>query len=182
MGKKQISFRTTISVPSDLKERMDRVKEPVNWSALACRAFEDKLAEIAARKESKAMIDVVERLRASLRNEQGESFNDGYETGTKWAGNTATAAELMRLESFQKRAKTKSQREWENWFWPQGTHKPWMALVAEIQDNKNLYPMTAQAFWKTLLSETSQKPDDGNFLRGFVEGAVELWGKVREQL
>ena len=42
--------RTTISVPSELKARMDAVDESVNWSAVACQAFELKLAEITKRK------------------------------------------------------------------------------------------------------------------------------------
>ena len=136
MAQKHRPFRTTISVPGDLKARMDRVKEPVNWSALACRAFEAKLAEIAARKENKTMIDVVERLRDSLRNQQGESFNEGYETGRKWAENTATAVQLDRLESFQKTMRAKSQSEWESWFWSEGTpHRVWIIFLASALRN-----------------------------------------------
>lgn len=41
------SVRTTISIPADLRRRMCKVKEDVNWSALACVAFEAKLLEIA---------------------------------------------------------------------------------------------------------------------------------------
>ena len=40
--------RTTISIPDDLKKRMDRIKGPVNWSAVAVAAFEQRLVEIAA--------------------------------------------------------------------------------------------------------------------------------------
>src|SRR6266446_8123193 len=97
MPEKHVSTRTTISVPAQLKVRMEQVRESVNWSAIACQAFENKLAEIAARKENKSMNDVVERLKASLRSDQGKSFNEGYEAGTNWAENTATAAELARL-------------------------------------------------------------------------------------
>src|SRR5438477_10267197 len=106
MTEKKGPFRTTISLPGNLKARMDRVKEPVNWSALACRAFEGKLAEIASRKECKAMTDVVERLRVSLRNEQGKSFNEGFGAGRKWAENLATAAQLKQLKGFQKTLRT----------------------------------------------------------------------------
>jgi hypothetical protein len=183
MANKQSSFRTTISVPGDLKSRMERVKEPVNWSALACRAFENKLAEIAARKETKTMSDVVQRLRASVRSEQGESFNEGYETGKHWAEETGTAAQLKRMETFLKGMKAKSQREWENWFYSQNGHLPWLAVVGVIQDDKNIHPLNGTDFWKTVLGdETSQKPNDPDFLRGFVEGATDLWVKVQPQL
>ena len=59
--------RTTISIPRALKSRMDEVTENVNWSAVAARSFEDKLAEIISRKEIREMEEVVERLRASKR-------------------------------------------------------------------------------------------------------------------
>ena len=38
--------RTTITVPGELKKRMKRAGSKVNWSAVACEAFETKLAEI----------------------------------------------------------------------------------------------------------------------------------------
>jgi hypothetical protein len=52
--------RTTITVPADLKARMEAVGEPVNWSAIACQAFEQGLAKIA-RGQS-------ERIRKMVRN------------------------------------------------------------------------------------------------------------------
>ncbi len=174
--------RQSVSISADLRRRMDQVKELVNWSDVAAKAFEAKLAEITARKENKVMTDVIERLRVSLRKEQGMSFNDGFEAGRKWAENDATAPELKRLESFENITKAKSPSEWQNWFLLCGTHKPWLLLVSVIQDDKNAHPLTAQAFWKGLLGEASQEVNNGDFLRGFVEGAVDLWAKVQEQL
>ena len=37
--------RTTISIPTELKRKMERVKEPTNWSAIAARAFAAKVAD-----------------------------------------------------------------------------------------------------------------------------------------
>ena len=39
----------SVSVTPELKARMDKVKQKVNWSAIACRAFEAKLSELANR-------------------------------------------------------------------------------------------------------------------------------------
>jgi hypothetical protein len=181
MADRSGSVRTTISVPSDLKARMEKVKG-VNWSALASRAFEDKLAEIASRKETKVMSDVVERLRASVRNEKGESFNAGYALGREWVKNIAEAPQLKRLEAFRKLMKARSPADWVNWFEFRGNHKPWFELVGIIRDDKNIRSVTALGFWKVLLGEPSPKPDDGDFLRGFVEGATDLWVEVQEQL
>jgi hypothetical protein len=182
MAEKEGVFRTTISVPSDLKTRMDRVKEPVNWSAIACRAFQDKLAEIASRKEIKTMTEVVERLRATLRNEEGKDFSHGYELGRKWAENAASATELKRMEKFQETSKTKSKQDWDTWFWPRGTHHPWRILVGVIRNEKDVHPMTAQAFWQDIVAGSSVTSVDGDFLRGFVQGAVDLWAQVKSQL
>ncbi|KKL87683.1 hypothetical protein LCGC14_1932280 [marine sediment metagenome] len=39
-------IKTMISIPHDLKCQMANVDEYVNWSAVACQAFQAKLAEI----------------------------------------------------------------------------------------------------------------------------------------
>ncbi len=46
MDEQQGATRTNISLPRELKARMDQVKEPVNWSAVAGKAFEAKLLEL----------------------------------------------------------------------------------------------------------------------------------------
>lgn len=48
-------MRINISVPYDLKARMDAVRnETTNWSKVACRAFEAQLCAIASTKGTKA--------------------------------------------------------------------------------------------------------------------------------
>ena len=66
MGKKQPkTVRTTISMPRELKQRMDKVPDEVNWSALACQAFREKLAESDfQKKEIIVKSNVVERMLA----------------------------------------------------------------------------------------------------------------------
>src|SRR5262245_57540294 len=92
-------FRTTISVPLDLKKRMDAAGAGVNWSAVACRAFEVELAEIAARKKEKTMDDVIQRLRASKLRGASEAHKEGDAAGRKWARDHAEADELQNLEN-----------------------------------------------------------------------------------
>ncbi len=41
--------KMTIYVPDELKGRMDEV-EGVNWSPLACQAFESKLAQVITKR------------------------------------------------------------------------------------------------------------------------------------
>lgn len=46
MAKKPTTYRQIVSIPANLKERMDKVADQVNWSAVAARAFEEKLKEL----------------------------------------------------------------------------------------------------------------------------------------
>jgi hypothetical protein len=81
MGKKKPGiYRTTISISADLKRRIDKAGEDVNWSAIAARAFESKLADIAAKKEKKNMDDVIQRLRASRTVLGSDEQDRGYGT------------------------------------------------------------------------------------------------------
>src|SRR5262245_38612223 len=91
-------YRMTVSIPADLRERIEAVREPVNWSAVAAGAFEAKLGELAARKGKKTMKDVVQRLRASARKSENLDYQAGEQSGRDWAANTAEVAQLKRLE------------------------------------------------------------------------------------
>jgi hypothetical protein len=60
---------------------MDAVKEAVSWSSLACRSFEAKLGEIAAKKGSATIEDVIQRLRASRSKGSSETYQVGFDAG-----------------------------------------------------------------------------------------------------
>src|SRR5205809_1051596 len=90
--------RTNISLPRDLKARMDAVTEPVNWSAVAAQAFEAKLAELNARKEGATMEDVIARLKAADALDNKTEFQAGLKNGESWAEKTARPRQLRRLE------------------------------------------------------------------------------------
>jgi hypothetical protein len=77
---------------------MDRADEQVNWSAVACRAFEEKLAEIALKRGRKTMDDVIQRLRASKVRGSDPVYWDAHAIGRRWAETTAEADQLERLE------------------------------------------------------------------------------------
>src|SRR4051794_7369221 len=94
-------YRTTISIPQDLKEQMDAVKDQVNWSAVAARAFQAKLFEIQARKaKSMSKEDVVKRLRALQEQEGEEEYAEGKQAGREWAERQAKPRELRRLADY----------------------------------------------------------------------------------
>jgi hypothetical protein len=159
MGKKTPYFRTTISVPRHLKRRMDAVTESVNWSALACRAFEDKLAEIATNKEEKTMIAIIQRLRAS---NPDVFYQQGQDEGRRWASEQAKCDDLLRLERFHDRKRASG--EWETYFdRPDGL----------------LY---RKEFWRSIVGKDAFSDHHHAWFRGFAEGALALWLEVKDRL
>lgn len=182
MGKKKAGpTRTTISLPSELKQRMDRVGEPVNWSAVAAAAFEEKLASITAKKQRKNRMDVIERLRASRRKSDVIEFQDGEQVGRRWAIDEAEAVELENLSAFIDRLRG---YEEETVYEPtssaySGAETVFFAIAPDCDRDRSM----ASDFWERVLGEghveNAHRPE---FLRGFVHGSLALWNEVRDEL
>ena len=171
------TIRTTISVRRDLKRRMDKVKEPVNWSGLASEAFERKLAEIESKKENPIMSDVIERLRTSKRQAESEDYQHGWNLGQEWAEKYASAPELIRLEKWSSEP-IYAVDEMCNAF----TADELLAFSIHPEDQTR---SGAKVFWECAIGpdELSQeKLSLPEFLRGFVEGAIDVWDKVKNQI
>lgn len=93
--------RMTIYVPDELKARMDRSGDRVNWSAEAQRAFERVLASEGWRNMTDEMEQAVARLGASKRTfEEGEQAA-GTADGRHWAMKDAEYEELVRMRGVQ---------------------------------------------------------------------------------
>jgi hypothetical protein len=159
---------------------MDAVDEPVNWSAVACEAFESKLAEIIKRKGVKNMKEVIQRLRASKREADNVQYKEGHEAGRDWAANQAEAEELQRLARFEEKCSG-------NWEEIESAEQSNAYALMEVvafaiggpdHDGDRAF---AKDFW-----ESADIDDDASrdfaFVRGFVDGAVALWEEVRDQL
>jgi hypothetical protein len=170
--------RTTITIPPDLKARMEAVEEPMNWSAIACTAFEQKLAEITKRRGAKDMKEVIDRLRASKQKHENEQYNGGHEAGQEWARNEAEAGELIRLEKFHDAC---GPSDWGRFFWTSDRDAYGAAenLVFRIWPDDDRDRDAASNFWESQGHE--EYPDD-EFVRGFAEGALEIWDQVKNQL
>jgi predicted CopG family antitoxin len=182
MAKNMGSTRTTISVPADLRKRMDKVKEPVNWSALACSAFEQKLGEIASKKEKKSMSDVIARLKASKQASDSVVYREGFEAGEDWAKQYAEAAELRRLDHFKKRIETEPVYGWQ-WFFSEESDDNSRFSTADLLANEITGDsMTAAEFWESAVGPDDARLADKEFLRGFAEGAASIWDSVKNQI
>src|SRR5262249_27213905 len=92
------TMRMNISIPADLKQRMDAVTEPVNWSAIAADAFRVHLHKVAARRANIDMKTIIERLKTSKQLSDDASLSDGERDGRDWAARQAEAIQLQRLE------------------------------------------------------------------------------------
>jgi hypothetical protein len=159
---------------------MEAVEVPVNWSAVACRAFEDKLAEIATQKEKRDMTDIVARLRASKRQSEDTHYKEGFEIGREWAGDTAEADDLQRLERWKERCGW----EWGECFDNDPRRSCTVAdLVAQnIWPDDDLTLPSSDEFWEQALGDNTSAKDNPSFVKGFVEGALALWDEVKDQL
>jgi hypothetical protein len=169
--------RTTISIPDNLKKRMDKVREPVNWSAIAANAFELKLGEIARKQQEKTVEAVVQRLRASKLQSLSRIEAEGREVGIEWAKKYAEWNELERVAQINS----------DEWFsGPPNAPFCWADYLAfEIQgtNRDELDRSISEDFWYRSLGDSRDKRlDSEEFLGGFVAGAVEVFEEVENKL
>lgn len=152
--------RMNISVPDDVKARMDAVEEAVSWSAVASRAFEIELGEIAKRKQVKDMSDVIARLRASKLESDTEEYQNGHEDGKEWAEQYAAFSELRRLSKAEERR--------QDWDWD-GHSIPQVA-GGDAYDAE---------FWEGYEGIDNFGED---YFNGFVAGALEVFDQVADAI
>jgi hypothetical protein len=187
--------RTTITVPHNLKRRMQRVPA-VNWSAVACQAFEMKLAELTkqqgeqAMSDTPSMDDAIERLRR-LKNlpdraKKPRDFEEGFQWGRHWAMAKATPLELRRLETF-------SQEVGQQWSLldihggKDMMKKIALAVTAaELPPRQEVrrghIPPELKEFWRVKIGLPGQPDDCLSFARGFCEGAMRFWNEAKDKI
>jgi len=180
MGKQKNIARVNISVPGEVRSRMNQVSKrmPVNWSAVAVEAFESKLQEIEAnKKEDREMTQTIERLKALASEEGDDDFAVGRQAGHDWVCNTARPSELRRLarlgvDGLDEIVQASDGNE------PFGSAER-LALAVLSKDRRNRDD--AFGFWGDI---TDRKVRDlsEDFLRGFVEAAMQTWGEVEDRL
>jgi hypothetical protein len=183
--------RTTITVPPDLKARMEAVEESVNWSAIACQAFEQKLAQITKRRGARDMKEVVARLRASKERVGNELYRRGIEVGKAWAMNHAEADELARLSEFYRECESSSWG-WDGFFaLPESAsaygngERIAFAILGEDYDGVRT---AAEEFWDRATEITRDRwRQEGElidrfFVQGFADGALQIWSQVEDEI
>jgi hypothetical protein len=169
--------RTTISVPDDLKKRMDRVKEPVNWSAIATEAFELKLGEFARNRKEKTMDNVIERLRASKIQRVNVVQRLGGEAGKDWAKNIAEFDELERIADIDTSDYFAGQPNA-----PYGW-SDYLAFAILGTSRDDMDASISGDFWDSALGDSRDpRLESEKFLEGFIDGAADVYRDVASKI
>ncbi len=170
--------KMTIYVPDELKTRMDGEKG-VSWSPIACRAFEAKLAESITKRGTRNMQDVVARLRNSRTQRQNDETVAGRAAGQDWAKQRAEAHELERLEKL-----VYPSEGWEVLLidTPNQAFSTAEIVFFAIFPDANGDRRAAECFWTDESGFEDYRSVTTDFVRGFGEGAIELWDSVKDQL
>jgi hypothetical protein len=150
--------RINVSVRDDLKERMSALDHKVNWSEVAQSAFE---REVSARTVSgDDMEQVIERLRASKASFEERERTAGVEFGQRFAKRSASYEHLraiaeLRLVGIPPRAGDVDR-----------------ALGLKVLDPR-------ESFWRE--GGELKVPSD-EYVKGFVDGASDVWAEVVDKL
>lgn len=114
--------------------------------------------------------DVIKRFRALVEEEQREAFQAGKAAGEAWVNGGVKPKQLKKL------AKAIEENR---------------GVASYVEQDPNAHLSAAQRFvedigadeefWESVLDDATQA-DDTDFLRGFVEGALDTWYAVEAQL
>jgi hypothetical protein len=157
--------KVNLYVPDDLKAQMDETGESVNWSAVAQRAFREAISINRIRKDGSDLGPVVERLRASKGRYEERQLTAGKEVGARWAKKEAEYFELRFVADFDPDSRDKELdcRTLE-----------WLIDPDGVTDSYSW-----AEFWETHYGRG--QPSDA-FIRGFIEGAAEVYNEIADQL
>lgn len=165
--------RISVYLSDDLKKRMDKCREPVNWSQVASNAFELKLGEVAEVKEKKTMTDVVQRLRAAKIKNSGGKVKAAMPFGREWATEDAEPDQLERLAEY---AESECAFDHTGVSSAHSIAEHIAFAILDIEKDRQ----GAREFWQTALG-IGDFPDDKT-AEGFARGALEVWEAVRDQV
>ena len=150
--------RMNLSISDRLKEDMDALEGSFNWSSLAAEVFAREVRKSRKVKEMNTE-HVVDRLRASYEETKSFDGEDGHANGVEWASESAEYNELV-------------------WFEQDGAAQALHEgrVAGPIEDNYG----DASSFWECAIG--GEEIPSLATVEGFVEGALEVWRKVKDQV
>jgi hypothetical protein len=150
-----------ISIPDQLKARMEASGENTNWSEVARAAFSYRVAANEHRKEP-TMSSVVERLRASKAQRLDELKVEAEQAGRAWASDTAEHQELVALVGIDQQVEITVD-----------------VVYATLDPEKE---MSAEEFMEYLGLTNVRESELEDYIGPFVDGAVAVFHEVEAQL
>ena len=131
------------------------------------------------------MEGITERLRASKRQAGSEKFRNGHEVGQGWAKRREDTIELQRLDQLYAERTNDSFCTWEAFFSDSGSSAYsnaeilYFALCPEHENDRG----AAADFWEREIADgEADLLGDGEWFRGFAEGALDFWWEVKGRL
>ena len=188
--------RTTITVPRELKNKMKQVGAYVNWSAVACEAFEKKMEEIGPVEEISTIDGAIERFKkinSSAVRGASPASSSGFEAGQRWAMNQATQEQLLGLDELRSGIPNS---QWADFIRsPEGFRSLTECVNDEEGDHRGRHhrrgyrrwpdgidmeqPGRFRTAWRSILD---RRPDSPDFFATFAEGALDVWKKIKDKL
>jgi hypothetical protein len=187
MAKSEAGFaRTTITVPSNIKARMDAIGASENWSAIASKAFEHRLLELESTRMTDTIDEVAQRLKASLELEEKEDYQAGLAAGTKWASRHAKAIHLKRLAQAIDESGF-SVKEQAGVCLNGSNNGVGAWLIAVIGPNKERDRKEVDYLISTMIdvdrTETAaEQMENEQFATGFITGALDIWEQAQSRM
>jgi hypothetical protein len=173
-------LRTTITVPAELKARMDAVWEPINWSQVASEAFARKLDELAAGPGCSGSLDMMAaRLRSARHSSIDASYEAGWQHGRDWAMRQADLDHLVRFERMYRHM---TDEDWLRLAVPKAGRTPTDELLRRLYPQLYEDPYQRQGFWSGVGIRELTGVDELAFVRGFCEAVLDAWLKVKDQV
>lgn len=168
--------KINIYVPDEMKARMDNVDRGANWSAIAQRAFELELNHLERIKEVKSRTDVIERLRQDKESTAAERVAHGRKYGVDWAKLEASYPKLSRIAHIDV-------EQWSGAGSDAGAFTTAELVYMEVFDEEDRPRMDQVMHFYGFKDE--RELDiwlDDAYVRGFVEGAQDVWEEVKNRI
>jgi predicted transcriptional regulator len=155
--------RITITIPDSLHTRLQAVKENMNISAVCQQAIEYAVSmEELKMKNLAGKEKVIERLRLERQKSEEEWFNCGRNDGLE-------AAENLKYEDFEQLCDLYTKKnELER-------YGDWIGLDQFSEELR-------EGLQEQMDDYSPKPPNKGLYLAGWIEGAIEFWDEIKDEI
>jgi hypothetical protein len=152
-----VTARINLSIPDELKERMDKFPD-INWSRAAQDSFETQINIHELKEKNMTTEAGLARLRASKKTNTEREEAEGIATGKAWAIDQADYDELRRVAALSE----------------SDTEENAISLATAIMGDEQSWRDAAECM-ESLFG--AKEPSD-DLIAGFIQGAAEVFDEV----